>query len=157
MAKGSKDWLFDQDITLANHHDLAVDIHHVFPKAWCESHHIDGLRRESIANKTAISAATNRAIGGRAPSRYVEQLITKANADRSAIAARITGHQIDFDALASDDFDAYFDARRAALLGLIGDAMGKAISDVPSAGEPSPLDYDLDDDELSDDDEPAVV
>ncbi len=33
MAKGCKDWYFDQDITLANHYDLAVDIHHVFPKA----------------------------------------------------------------------------------------------------------------------------
>lgn len=76
MARGCKDWLYDQDITLANHHQLAVDIHHVFPKAWCQANDIDDLRRESIVNKTAISAATNRIIGGKAPSRYVVQLAT---------------------------------------------------------------------------------
>ncbi|MCB0977657.1 MAG: DUF262 domain-containing protein [Acidimicrobiales bacterium] len=67
MRGGSRDWLYDQDITIASHHSLAVDIHHVFPKKWCLDNKIDHLKRESIVNKTAISAATNRKIGGRAP------------------------------------------------------------------------------------------
>ena len=35
MRGGSKDWLYDQDITIATHYTLAVDIHHIFPKKWC--------------------------------------------------------------------------------------------------------------------------
>jgi hypothetical protein len=149
MAKGCKDWLFDQDITLANHHQLAVDIHHVFPKAWCNAHDIDDLRRESIVNKTAISAATNRIIGGKAPSRYVVQLAERAGVPEASIRARIEGHQIAFDALVSDDFDEYFDARRRALLDLIGQAMGKEIADIPRGQSTSASDYELDEEEAS--------
>ena len=44
MRGGSKDWLYDQDITIATHHTLAVDIHHIFPKTWCIAE--NGKRRE---------------------------------------------------------------------------------------------------------------
>ena len=152
MAKGCKDWLFDQDITLANHHQLAVDIHHIFPKAWCNTNGIDDLRRESVVNKTAISAATNRIIGGKAPSKYVAQLAERAGVPELSIAARIEGHQIAFKCLASDDFDDFFDARRRSLLGLIGDTTGKEIADIP-AGQPAKVDdYELEDEEPSDTD-----
>jgi hypothetical protein len=150
MEKGSKDWLYDQDITLANHHQLAVDIHHVFPKAWCNAHGIDDLRRESIVNKTAISAATNRTIGGKAPSKYIVQLTERAGTPEAAIRARIEGHQIAFEKLASDDFDGYFDARRRALLDMIGQAMGKVIADIPSDQPATAGDYELDEEEASD-------
>ena len=152
MEKGCKDWLYDQDITLANHHQLAVDIHHVFPKAWCNAHGIDDLRRESIVNKTAISAATNRTIGGKAPSRYVVQLAERAGVPEASIQARIEGHQIAFGALASDDFDRYFDARRSALLAVIGQAMGKEIADTASGQPATAGDYEVDEEEASDSD-----
>lgn len=150
MRGGSKDWLYDQDITMASHHSLAVDIHHVFPKKWCADHKIDDLRRESIVNKTAISAATNRKIGGRAPSKYIPLLEKEAETTLEELRRRVEQHHIDFDALAADDFDTYFDSRRRALLDLIGGAMGKAVTElaIPSL----PEDYDLDDEELSDDD-----
>ena len=152
MAKGCKDWLFDRDITLANHHQLAVDIHHVFPKAWCSANGIDDLRRESIVNKTAISAETNRVIGGKAPSKYVVQLAEKAGAPQASIMARIEGHQIASEDLAADDFEAFFDARRRALLDLIGQAMGKEIADVLEGQPVVADDYELDDEEPSDTD-----
>lgn len=155
MRGGSKDWLYDQDITIASHHSLAVDIHHVFPKKWCADNKIDDLRRESIVNKTAISAATNRKIGGRAPSKYLPLLLKEAETTADVLRHRITQHHIDYDALEGDDFDEYFDRRRRRLLDLIGDAMGRAVAEpaVPSL----PEDYDLDDEEPSDDDidEPA--
>lgn len=153
MAQGCKDWLYDQDITLANHHRLAVDIHHVFPKAWCRTHGVDDLRRESVVNKTAISAATNRiTIGGKAPSRYVVQLAKEAGVPESTIAARIEGHQIAFKSLATDDFDDFFDSRRRALLDLIGLAMGKEITDASGGQMGATDEYELDDEELSDTD-----
>ena len=149
MAKGCKDWLYDQDITLANHHQLAVDIHHIFPKKWCATNKIDELRRESIVNKTAISAATNRIIGGKAPSTYVQQLADRAGAAMAVIAERIQGHQIAFDDLSSDSFEAFFNHRRRALLDVIGEAMGKPIAE--ATHQPVVADaYDLDDEEPSD-------
>lgn len=150
MRGGSKDWLYDQDITIATHHSLAVDIHHIFPKKWCAEQKIDDLRRESIVNKTAISAATNRKIGGQAPSKYLPKLQKEAETTLAVLRSRIGQHHVDFDALTSDDFDQFFDHRRQALLDLIGSAMGKTVVE---QGIPSlPEDYDLEDEEPSDDD-----
>ncbi len=150
MRGGSKDWLYDQDITIASHHSLAVDIHHVFPKKWCADNKIDDLRRESIVNKTAISAATNRKIGGRAPSKYLPLLLKEAETTTEVLRHRIEQHHIDYEALEADDFDSYFDQRSQRLLELIGEAVGRAVTEpaIPSL----PEDYDLDEEEPSDDD-----
>jgi hypothetical protein len=123
------------------------DIHHIFPKKWCAEFKIDGLRRESIVNKTAISAATNRKIGGRAPSKYIPALKIEAETTLDEICRRVEQHHIDFDCLAADDFDGFFNDRRHRLLDLIAVAMGKPISEpsVPTL----PEDYDLEDEELS--------
>lgn len=150
MRGGSRDWLYDQDITIATHHSLAVDIHHVFPKKWCADHSIDDLRRESIVNKTAISAATNRKIGGQAPSAYLLSVQKEAETTAEELGRRLAQHYIDYDALKADDFDRYFEARQRRLLELIAAAMGKAVVEpsVPSL----PEEYDLDDEEPGDED-----
>lgn len=150
MRGGSKDWLYDQDITVASHHSLAVDIHHVFPKKWCTDNSIDDLRRESIVNKTAISATTNRKIGGQAPSRYLPKLQKEAETTLEELRWRVNQHHIDYDLLETDDFGTFFERRRKRLLDLIAEAMGKSLPEgvVPSL----PEEYDLDDEEPSDDD-----
>lgn len=156
MRGGSKDWLYDQDITIASHHSLAVDIHHIFPKTWCTDNKIDDLRRESIVNKTAISAVTNRKIGGKAPSKYLPLLQREAETTVDELRHRVEQHHVNYVALEADDFDMHFDHRRQRLLDLIGEAMGKAVAEpaVPSL----PEDYDLDEEEPSDDDiEEAVA
>jgi hypothetical protein len=148
MRGGSKDWLFDQDITMATHHSLAVDIHHIFPKKWCTENDIDELQRESIVNKTAISAATNRKIGGHSPSKYIPKLVTEAETTLEVLRSRVIQHHIDVDALITDDFEEFFDHRRDALLSLIEQAMGKKSQMTPSL----PEEFDVEDEELSDED-----
>jgi len=150
MKGGSKDWLYDQDITIATHHTLAVDIHHIFPKKWCITEKIDDLRRESIINKTAISAVTNRRIGGQAPSKYLPKLQQEAETTAEELRRRVEQHHIDYEALAADNFDSYFEARRKNLLELIASAMGKAVSDTQTPTLPE--DYDLEDEEPADED-----
>jgi len=150
MRGGSKDWLYDQDITIATHHTLAVDIHHIFPKTWCIAEKIDDLRRESIVNKTAISAVTNRRIGGQAPSKYLPKLRQEAETTAEELRRRVEQHHIDYEALAADDFDGFFEARRKNLLELIASAMGKAVSDTSTPTIPE--DYDLEDEEPADED-----
>jgi hypothetical protein len=148
MRGGSKDWLYDQDITLATHHSLTVDIHHIFPKKWCSENGVDALRRESIVNKTAISSRTNQKIGGQAPSKYLPKLQKEAETDSAELRARIAQHHIDIESLVADDFEAFFEHRRLALLSLIESAMGKDASQVAPS---EPEDYDIEEEELGDD------
>lgn len=54
--------------------DCKLDIHHIFPKAWCEANNIPEKRYNSVLNKTPISYKANRMIGGKAPSDYLKQL-----------------------------------------------------------------------------------
>ena len=51
--------------------DHQIDIHHIFPERWCKDNDRDPATYNSVINKTAISARTNRQIGGRAPSEYL--------------------------------------------------------------------------------------
>jgi hypothetical protein len=130
------DWVRREPMGYASFFEYQVDIHHVFPKAWCDKNNIDPARRESMVNKTAISAATNRSIGGRSPKEYMTTLSTKAGVSDDDIDTIIRTHLINPADLRAADFDAYFVARAEALLGLISSAMGKeAIRDEDIAGE----------------------
>ena len=46
-----------------------VDIHHIFPKKWCDEHMIKPSVYDSIVNKTPLAYRTNRIIGGLHPLR----------------------------------------------------------------------------------------
>ena len=116
MRSDCVDWVKHQTMSMANFFDFSVDIHHVFPKAWCDKNGIDAARRESIVNKTAISYSTNRSIGGRSPKEYMPALSTKAGVDDATIDDIVRTHWIDPANLRSADFDSYFDERADALL-----------------------------------------
>ena len=74
MRNGCYDWAHVKPLHYASLHNYAVDIHHVFPKAWCRANGIDDQRRESIANKTPLSKRTNQVIGGASPRTYMSRL-----------------------------------------------------------------------------------
>ena len=42
MANNTRDWLHNQPFDRADYLNLAVDIHHIFPKAWCINNYIEG-------------------------------------------------------------------------------------------------------------------
>ncbi len=127
MRGGCLDWLKERDIDLVSFFPMAVDIHHVFPKKWCDDHRIDERRRESIANKTPLAAETNRIIGSRGPLVYLPLLEQLAMATESDMDSRLKTHAIEPSCLRSDDFDGFFLARSEALLKLISQAMGKEV------------------------------
>ena len=105
--------------------DDRIDIHHIFPKAWCESKGIAPHDYNSIINKTAISARTNRQIGGCAPSEYLQRIQDVAGIDNAKMDERLTAHLISADTLRADDFWGFFEARKKALFGVIEKAMGE--------------------------------
>jgi hypothetical protein len=127
LARGARDWMEDRALDKVQYVDLAVDIHHIFPRAWCDKNDIDGERRESIVNKTAIGARTNRSIGGSAPSSYLDYIERSAQIDSARLDELLASHSVDPAALRRDDFTAFFDARRDALCALIEGAMGKTV------------------------------
>ena len=61
LAKGARDWMYDQALDKVQYSALLVDIHHIFPYKWCVDNQIDYAKRESIVNKTPL-AAKNRAL-----------------------------------------------------------------------------------------------
>jgi hypothetical protein len=104
-----------------------VDIHHIFPRAWCESKEIAPNDYNSIINKTAISARTNQQIGGRAPSEYLQRIQDEARIDDAKMDKRLAAHLISAGDLRADDFWGFFEARKEALLDAIEKAMGKKV------------------------------
>ncbi len=105
--------------------DDRIDIHHIFPRAWCVKHAIDRRRYNCVVNKTAISARTNRIIGGNAPSKYLAELEASGAVNGQNLDAALISHGIDPAALRADDFQRFFDSRFEKLIFQIEEVMGK--------------------------------
>lgn len=146
MRDGCRDWMKNQALDMAAFFSYKIDIHHIFPKAWCEKNKIDALRRESIVNKTALSRETNIKIGGRSPATYVVALESSSGIGSDALDEILRSHAVDPGSLRAADFDKFFVARAEALLELIEEAMGKPSvrAEVAHAGDGEAADaYDL--------------
>ncbi len=125
-----RDFMNDTTIDIVNSMLESPDIHHIFPEAYCVKTGIKRQKYNSIVNKTPILPATNRSIGGNAPSEYTQTILKKVSGlTEETLKTRIESHCIDYEALVSDDFDAYFIDRARKLLDLIEKAMGKPVSD----------------------------
>ena len=126
---GCRDFMFDGAMDAVRSMDENPDIHHVFPKDWCNGHGVPKDRRDSIVNKTPLLPETNRSIGGDAPSVYKETIKEKAKIDEEELRARVESHLVDWNAFSRDDFQAHFVARARRLLDLVEEAMGKEVAD----------------------------
>lgn len=128
MSRGAKDLRTGNTIDVHAYFDDAIDIHHVFPQKWCAKNGIDTGVMNSVVNKTAIDAKTNGAIGGDAPSTYLDKLEAKYEIDGTEMDALLRSHDIDPVSLRADDFPAFFNRRFERLLKQIGEAMGKPVN-----------------------------
>ena len=125
MKYGAKDWISAEPLSLANY--INIDIHHVFPVAWCQkpAQNIRSGLYDSIINKTPIDAHTNRVIGGRAPSEYLPRVDAKVPS--GSLGQLLESHWLDVTHLNADNFGECFVARGEAMLELIGRAMGREL------------------------------
>jgi len=117
MRDGARDWLNDREIDVAGFFDQKLDIHHIFPRKWCEDHAIDSRRTDSIVNKTPLSWNTNRSIGGRPPSAYVKTIQDRAELSGDELDEILAQHLVDGAALRADAFDQFYDDRKNRLIG----------------------------------------
>lgn len=139
MNEGARDFRSGQKFDEHIFFDENVDIHHIFPKRWCNEKKIKPEVYDSIINKTPLSYRTNRIIGGVAPSVYLAKL-ENGSTDASPVeGARLDkfleSHLVDPSHLRADNFAAFMEARQAALLKLIEHAMGKHVSQAAASAE----------------------
>jgi len=127
MKAGSNDFLSGDPIEISTYFDLAIDIHHIFPKDYCESKYKRSLWNSSV-NKAPLSAKTNRIIGGKAPSVYLTNIEKQSNMDRPRLDEILKTHKISPVLLRSDDFDKFIRDRASNILDLIEAVMDKRIS-----------------------------
>ena len=128
MQVGSKDFLSGDPIELTTYFEQAVDIHHIFPRAYCESQGYPRLKWNSIANKSALAAKTNRIIGGNAPSVYLRKLDKEDNVGVEPLDQILTSHLIDPALLRGNVFGDFIRDRASGLITLIEKATGKRVS-----------------------------
>lgn len=122
-----------EPIELETYFDENIDIHHVFPRQWCKDNGIDQKRRDSIINKTPLTAKTNRLIGQLAPHKYLIKLQKHANVSEDRMDEILHSHAITPSTLrhspesAETYFQTFYADREEALLQLIEKAMGKPV------------------------------
>ena len=151
MKSGAADWRTGKPLSLAAWHEENIDIHHIFPVAWCSNAQpgIPDWLYNSVINKTPIDAQTNRIIGGQGPSRY----LAKLDREIKDLDKILVTHWLKPDLLRKDQFSESFVERGQAMFDLINKAMGKPPDDarvvfrnaLRSAGHVEEFDEDIDD------------
>ncbi|WPL17418.1 hypothetical protein Thiowin_02427 [Thiorhodovibrio winogradskyi] len=155
MRTGCEDFRSGQPYELTSFWEERVDIHHIFPRAWCKKQRIERGRYDCVVNKTPISARANRIIGGAAPSEYLHKLEKNAKIDPERMSAILASHLVDVDTLRNDNFESFFAQREEALMKLIEQATGKPVARTTTLDEPTG-DVNVEEEELDADDDELV-
>lgn len=151
LREGAIDFRSGQAFDQIVFFDEGVDIHHIFPKAWCESQKLPASIYDSVVNKTPLGYRTNRIIGGVAPSSYLEKLekgkagtngqIIEPPIDKGTLAEYLKSHCIPVPALYSDDFAGFIKGRQKLLMALVSRITGhvaQAIDEPADEGDDIP-------------------
>lgn len=148
QREGAKDFFWNARMVDLDRDERKIDIHHIFPRKWCEDHGIPRKVFNSIVNKTAVSYKANRMIGGKAPSKYLAQLQEHPQVQLASDPMNdvLRSHLIEPNELREDSFERFYQARKAAMLDLITKAMGKRL-----APEGDAASDDVEDDDENDD------
>lgn len=128
LKNHSKDFISGREMDFTAYKSENIDIHHVFPRDYCEKMNYPKAKWNSVVNKTPISYRTNREIGGVAPSRYLSKIEAKGQVTTSVLNGYLESHWLDVDCCRNDNFDKFIIERAKNLLSAIEKATGKAIS-----------------------------
>ena len=124
---GCRDFITGKTTGVMTFFNDRIDVHHIFPRAWCQKNGIPETVFNSIVNKTPLSAATNRFIGGHAPSSYLKRIESRYGLSSEALDAILRTHLIEPEHLRNDNFEAFFNTRIEALSDIVAKAMGKPV------------------------------
>ena len=127
LKNHARDFISGREMDFSVYKAESIDIHHIFPKDYCEKQGYAKTKWNSVVNKTPISYSTNREIGGVAPSVYLSRIEKKGQVTPDVLNTYLETHFIDVSSCRADAFDAYFLKRAIELLDSIEQAMGKAV------------------------------
>jgi len=127
LREGAEDLFWKMKIKELDDEDIPLDIHHIFPRAWCEDAGIKANTYNSIVNKTPISFKANRMIGRKAPSEYLAALQAhkQVKLNDTEMDELLRSHRMPVKSLRADDFELFYRKRKKKLLKLVETAMGK--------------------------------
>lgn len=128
LKNHSKDFISGREMDFISYKSENIDIHHIFPKDYCEKQKYPKIKWNSIINKTPISYSTNREIGSSAPSQYLSKIESKNKVTYNTLNLYLESHLIDVSYCRSDDFDKFIIERAKKILLAIEKATGKNIS-----------------------------
>ena len=133
LREGAQDFFWKANIRELGSESIDLDIHHIFPQAWCEYNNIPYKVYNSIVNKTPISYKANRMIGGIAPSKYLEKIQKHEQVllDDVQMNSILESHLISSTEMRADDFINFYQDRKNKLLCLIEKVMKKAAISIP--------------------------
>lgn len=123
-----KDFISGREMDFTVYKSENSDIHHVFPKSYCEKQRYPKEKWNSIVNKTPITYSTNREIGGVAPSQYLTKIEAKGQVDSEVLNEYLESHWLDVESCREDNFDKHIVYRAKKLLDAIENVTGKVIS-----------------------------
>ena len=127
MQVGSNDFINGDPIELTTYFDLNVDIHHIFPRNYCQQQNYNNQFWNSIINKAPLTYRTNRILGGNAPRVYLENIEQQHEITTERLNDTLQCHLIDPNLLRTNDFDSFIADRASKLLDRIEVAMSKPI------------------------------
>ena len=127
MKEGCLDFRTGLPIEDQVYFEERIDIHHIFPRNWCNQNNISTKIRDCVINKTGISAMTNRIISGKAPSEYLENLENKFKISSARMNDILVSHCIVPNDIRNNDFDGFIISRELQLVKIIEQAMGKSV------------------------------
>ena len=123
-----KDFISGREMDFTVYKSESIDIHHIFPRDYCEKNNYPRSKWNSVVNKAPISYSTNREIGGVAPSKYLAKIEEKGKVTSKVLDDYIDSHWISVKYCRNDDFDKHIIYRAIKLIDAIENAMGKPIS-----------------------------
>ncbi|SFD93172.1 hypothetical protein SAMN04487819_105178 [Actinopolyspora alba] len=148
MKRGARDFHTGDTINMQSYLSDSIDIRHLFPQRWCSANEISDSIANSIVNKTAIDARTNRRIGNSAPSRYLSRIESVHGIETGELDAILHSHDVDPITLRNDDFAGFFNHRFERLIKQIEESMGKPVNRSADRSESPFVDRDKEPEQL---------
>ena len=148
MRHGCRDFKTNRPTDIMTFFNDRIDIHHIFPQAWCKGQDIPPAVFNSIVNKTPLSKASNSSIGGDAPSVYLRRIEQQEGVLPAVLDDILRSHLIEPEHLRNDDFESFFDARIQALSRIVAEAMDKPVVAETGTDEVE-RDVEIEDDEIA--------
>ena len=128
MKTGSNDFISGDEIELTNYFGDAIDIHHIFPRKYCENNNYKREKWNSIINKAPLSYRTNRILGGHEPSKYIAAIENKHRVRPEDLDKFFKSHLIEPPLIRDNDFQLFILDRSKKLLEIIENAMSKTVA-----------------------------